>query len=96
MLVNIYMAPMVKAYQFHDYDSACNILFSLNGFFRGFNFGIKDLPPPLDPAIDVFDRVNPSRYYKRYFDKYSPLMSVALGKYQREILDQIADERGNY
>lgn len=97
MIVNIYMSPMMKAYQFHEYDVACNILFQLNGFFRGFNFGIKDLPPPKDPLpSEIRARLNPMAYYKNYFDKYAPLISIALGKYQREILSQIQDERGAY
>ena len=97
MLVNIYMSPMMKAYQFHEYDVACNILFQLNGFFRGFNFGIKDLPAPKDPVMtSIYDRMSPMRYYKSYFDRYAPLISIALGKYQREILSQIQEERGAY
>ena len=96
MLVNIYMAPMNKAYQFHDYDSAANLLYQFNSFMRGFDFGIKDLPPPKDPiATEIHSRMNPGIYYKNYFDRYSPLLSLALGKYQREILDQIQDERGS-
>jgi len=89
------MAPMNKAYQFHDYDSAANLLYQFNSFFKGFDYGIKDLPPPKDPfPNDVYSRLNPSPYYKNYFDRYAPLMSLALGRYQREILDQIQENYG--
>lgn len=95
MIVSIYMAPMMKAYQYHDYISAANILFSFNRFFIGFGHGIDDLPPPIIPdQTDVMDRRNPVYYYKQYFEEYSPLLSQALGEYQQEVLQYIKEERG--
>lgn len=95
MIVSIYMSPMIKAYQFHDYPSAANILYEFNGFFLGFGFGIEGLPSPTNPACrDVMERSNSAVYYRRYYEKYAPLMSIELGKYQRDVLDYIKDERG--
>lgn len=95
MIVSIYMAPMIKAYQFHDYESAANILYDFNGFFVGFGSGITNLPAPINPDMtDVMDRRNPAGYYKQYYETYKPLLSKALGKYQAEVLDYIKEERG--
>lgn len=96
MIVSIFMSPMIKAYQFHDYDSAANILYQFNSFFLGFGSGIIDLPKPEDPdRTDISERRNPAYYFKTYYEKYGPLMSVELGKYQKEVLDYIKEERGN-
>lgn len=95
MIVSIYMSPMIKAYQYHDYDSAANILYQFNGFFLGFGAGIVDLENPHNPdTTDVMDRRRPSDYFKTYFEKYAPLVSKQLGKYQKEVLDYIREERG--
>ena len=89
------MAPMIKAYQYHDYDSAANILYQFNGFFLGFGHGIKNLPKPSNPSKnDINDRRNPISYYKGYYEMYAPLMSKEMGAYQREVLDYIQEERG--
>ncbi len=95
MIVSIYLAPMSKAYQFHDYDSAANMLYDFNGFLLGFGSGITNLPAPTNPdRSDVNDRRNPIGYYKSYYERYKPLLSKALGKYQREVLEFIKEERG--
>ena len=95
MIVSIYMGPMIKAYQYHDYDIASNILYQYNGFMLGFGFGIVDLPQPMNPdRTDITDRRNPEGYYKMYYEKYAPLASKELGRYQREVLDYIKEERG--
>lgn len=95
MIVSIYLSPMIKAYQFHDYESAANICYDFNNFLKGFGSGIKDLPAPINPdKTDVMDRRNPAGYYKIYYERYKPLLSKALGKYQREVLEFIKEERG--
>lgn len=97
MLTALYLQPMIKAYTYHDYPSGANLLYQFNGFFKGFGFGIEDLPEPNNPdRTDIMQRRNQSQYYQSYFEKYAPLMSVELGKYQREVLDVIKEERGNY
>lgn len=95
MIVSIYLAPMSKAYQFHDYDTAANMLYDFNGFLVGFGSGISDLPAPTNPAAtDIAERRNPIGYFKSYYERYKPLLSKALGKYQREVLEYIKEERG--
>lgn len=97
MIVNIYMAPMTKAYQYHDYVSAANLLFAFNDFFMGFDpdSAIENLPKPQIPdQTDVMDRRNPVSYYKQYFEMYLPPLSKALGGYQQKVLQYIKDERG--
>lgn len=86
---------MIKAYQFHDYECAANILYDFNGFFVGFGSGIIDLPAPTNPdRSDIADRRNPIGYYKSYYERYKPLLSKSLGKYQQEVLAYIKEERG--
>lgn len=86
---------MSKAYQFHDYNSAAQMLYQLNGLIIGFGAGISDLPFPNNPdRSDINDRRSPEGYYKMYYEQYCPLLMKSIGKYLREILDAIKNERG--
>jgi len=86
---------MTKAYTFHDYNTAAWMLYDCNDFLYGFGSGIKNLIKPINPdTSDIADRRNPESYYKNYYERFKPLLSRALGKYQREVLNTIKDERG--
>lgn len=86
---------MKKALGFKDFETAANLVYEFNDFMLGFGSGIKDLPKPINPdTSDIMERRNPLSYYQTYYYKYAPLVSRQLGKYQREILNYIKDERG--
>lgn len=96
MIVSIYLMPMKKAAGFKDFVSAANLVYDFNDFMIGFGSGIIDLPKPINPDMsDVMERRNPMAYYEQYYYKYAPLVSRNLGKYQRDILNYIKEERGN-
>lgn len=97
MLVSTYLFPAIAAYNRHEYEHACMLLYSFNSFFQTFGDAIEDLPTPRDPArSDIRDRVNPMQYYHNYFDKYLPAISKVLGKYQKVELELVKEERGRY
>lgn len=96
LLVSLYLNPLVKAYQFHDVDVACTLLYSFLRFFASFGYEVKNVPEPINPdQTDIADRRYTSTYYTRYFKKYYPVMSALLGKYQRDVLDAIKEEAGH-
>ena len=97
MLVNTYLNPAIWSYVKHEYDAACLLLFSFNNFFKTFGEGIDDMPIAREPVTqDVRDRVNPANYFRGYFDRYLPLISICLGKYQRLELELVKEESGRY
>jgi hypothetical protein len=80
---------MTNAYQFNNFETAANLLHQLNNFLLGFGTGIDDLPSFNTITFDVKDRSNPYLYYKRYYEKYAPLVLKCVGIYQRQVLDKI-------
>ena len=96
LIVSLYLNPLVKAFQFHDYETATTLLYSFLRFFASFGYEVKDIPVPQDPDMsDVSSRRNPMIYHKTYFKRYYPVMSTLLGKYQRDVLDSIKEEAGH-
>ena len=92
MLLNDMIRPMTNAYQFSDYEKACHLLVQLNDFLLGFGskFAIEDLPTFENNIVtDIHDRMNPSLYYKNYYEQYARLVLKSVGMYQREVLNKI-------
>ena len=93
MIVNDMIRPMFNAYQFKDYETACNLLFQFNNFLLGFGNGITDLPQAEYHPTTTRERRMPDNYYKNYYERYSPLLMKKVGKYIQDVLVAIAAER---
>lgn len=100
MLMNDYLRPMSNAYDFGKYDKAAVLLYKLNAFLIGFGkIGLTDLPDPPKNEVTNSDhlrnRSNAGLSYisrcKIYFEKYSPLIDKAVGRYQYEMLQAVAN-----
>lgn len=89
MLLNDMIRPMTNAYQFKDYETACNLLVQLNNFLLGFGTGVEDLPAFVKMSFDIQDRVSPGLYFKNYYEKYASDVLKCVGIYQRTVLDKI-------
>ena len=89
MLLQDFIQPAQKAYDYNQYDKACVHLLQLNDFLRGFGQGIKDLPEFDKTTNDIHERLDGQYYYKRYYEKYSRELMKALGLYQKELLNWI-------
>lgn len=97
MIINDYLHPMTMDYANDKIESACTLLYSLNSFLMGFGVGIKDLPRPKNNDGTLGGELKWKLWLKdNYFEKYFPLISKAVGKYLREVLDEIKFERGNF
>lgn len=75
-----------NAYQFKDYETAVHMLRQMNMFLVGCYIKEKTLPDP--EAIEK----PPKLYYKKYYEKYSPRVFKALGRYLRDVLESIKEE----
>ena len=100
MLMNDYIRPMSNAYDFGKYDKAAVLLYKLNSFLIGFGkIGLVDLPmPPKNDgggANDVKTRTRAVNGFivrcMLYFEKYSPLVDKAVGMYQYQMLQAVAN-----
>jgi len=94
-LIQMIAKPMINAYVFGQFRMAAFLLFQLNSLLIGFGEGVDKLPIPRHLTKDVMDRATPSIDYQAYYEKYSNVVIIKMGKYCRSILDMIRTQ-GSY
>lgn len=83
--------PMLNAYTFDQYEKAAKLLFLLNSFLVGYGEGV-DLPPVKAIMLGIKDRGTPDGDYKRYFNKYAPIVLKSMGMYIKSVLDALKNQ----
>lgn len=91
-LIQMFAKPMITAYVFGQYRMAAFLLFQLNSLLMGFGEGVDQLPIPRHISKGVMDRAIPSVDYQAYYEKYSNVVVLKMGKYCRSILDVVRSQ----
>lgn len=82
---------MLNAYTFDQYEKAAKLLYLLNSFLVGYGEGV-DLPEVKSILLTIKDRGSPDADFKRYFNKYAPIVLKSMGMYIKSVLDALKNQ----
>ena len=82
----------MNAYFFDQYEKASKALWQLNNFLLGYGTGVDDMRAPRARPIDIHERSSQFRFYKVYYEHWSPIVLKMMGIYVQTILKGLSTQ----